>query len=151
MLGDIVGWVIQVTEERLHELFKLWQTRLGLDLWHIEVRIENPKSPTSMMDVRKSTAYSRAIVRVPQWILDGGPIPDGILDVTIDDKFIEQCIIHELLHCQRRETGALVFDRLEGLLHRDVYSVVTGSFDAAEELEIENLAASLAEAFGSFK
>lgn len=139
-----------MTEKKIRELFKVWQHRLGLDLWEIDIKIEQPDPLSSMIQIRRSASYNRAVVSIPPWLLETPCVPPPeMLDYEITPMRIEACVVHELLHCVRHHSHAMVVDRLDGLLHRDVYTVVTGEWDSIQELEIENLAVALVKSWPS--
>jgi hypothetical protein len=132
-----------MTEGALQKLIDKWVPRLGLDQWLIELRVEDTEDKTSYMEVNRSTTYERAVLFVPPWLLNGGPTPESVLEITITDPFIERSLVHELLHLQLRDMRNVTDEPLEGVLHRDVHRMVDDQMRRVEEQTVDRLAAAL--------
>lgn len=137
-----------MTEKRLQELFTKWQARLGLGLWDIEMRVEPCQEDHSYMEIKRSVSYNNAVISVAPWVLTGA-MPEGVVNLTLTDERIETKVVHELLHCSLARMRAIVQERLDGLLHRDVLAVIDETYGDAEENAIENLAQALVRSWGS--
>lgn len=137
-----------MTEKRLRELFKLWQGRLGLDDWRIDVVINSVSEETSYMENHRSAIYDRCVIHVQPWIL-GGDIPSSVMTPVdgFTEDFIESLVVHELLHCWTRDLKAFVDDDLDGQLHRDVHAVLRNSWSRREEQLVDRFALALVSCF----
>lgn len=135
-----------MTETQLRKLFKLWKHRLGLDQWHIEVRIEPCEDPESYMEVERSIDYQRARIIVSPWMIGKGEIPKGVL-LPLTDEMVEESLVHELLHICTRDLVSIVRNDLNGMVHRDVHRVFDDAVSRADERCVDALAVSLCRAF----
>lgn len=132
-----------MTEKRLRELCSLWQERLGLDRWRLELRVEACDDVGSYMECERSIAHDRANITVAPWLLGRGEVPDCVLIRKVTDDLIEATLVHELLHCVVADMTAVVRDDLAGFLHRDVHAQVENAFGRAEEHTVDRLAEAL--------
>lgn len=131
-----------MTEKRLRELFTLWQSRLGLDHWEIEVIMGDVGDDGAYMDCHRSVKYNRARIHVQPWVLSNKP-PNNVLIRDFTPQVIETSAVHELLHCSTLHMTAMVQDDLDGQLHRDAFSMFDRGFDRQVELYVENLSQAL--------
>ncbi len=143
--------VYTMTETQLRKLLNVWKKRLGLADWHIILSIEACDDEYSYMEVNRSIEYKRSELIVQPWLLGIGKPPKDIL-IKLDKQwptFIEETLVHELLHLLVTGMSIIVKDDIDGFLHRDVYAQVWKSFHHAEERMVDDLAVSLVRAFNS--
>jgi hypothetical protein len=142
-----------MTEKQLKTCVALWQTRLGLSLWSIEVKTGEVEAVHAYADCARSVSYDRATITFCGYLVtpDGQPNSDRTMAVPTTqpdrDVWIERLVVHELLHCSLRDTQAAALDDIDGMLHRDVYSVFESSYHRAEEQAIDRLATALVKSF----
>lgn len=139
-----------MTEAKLRKLFKLWQHRLGLDAWHIEIRIDICNDPEAYMEVERSVDYQRARITVSPWMLGKGEVPKVCL-LPITDDMTEESIVHELIHICTRDLVTIVRHDLNEMVHRDVHRVFDDAMTRADERCVDALAISLCRAFKEAK
>lgn len=137
-----------MTEKTLREMFKLWQGRLNLDHWTLEVKIGGCEGKSSFMEVSRSYDYDRASIHVQPWLLTGEP-PEDISDIDLTLKFVEERVVHELLHLHMREMMFVVYKLLDCQLHRDVDKLLLTAFDHAEEGAVDRLSQTMIDRWGS--
>lgn len=132
-----------MTEKKLNELVALWKHRLGLDLWDIEVVIEDFDDPI-YADLQRSVSYDRAVLRIQRWAAqEKAPPRDDMMPMKITPQFLETFIVHELLHAVHRDYTAVIMDDLEGFLHRDVQEMLERLMKRIDEQHIDRLARAL--------
>lgn len=134
-----------MTDRDLRHLLSVWQERLGLDLWRIELRV-GCELETSFMEIHRQSSYERAIVYYQPWLLDG-ELPDSVIDFDLTDGVVEEKLVHELLHCHTIGMVAVVRDDIDGQMHRDVETVMLAAFSREEERCVDKLAQALVKAF----
>ena len=135
-----------MTEPQFRKLLKIWQKRLGLNDWRIIFSIRNCDDRYSVMEViRSSEYYKRAELIVPPWMFGIGNPPEDIMFPP--DKqwptFMEESLVHELLHLVTNEMSIIVREDICTFLHRDVYTQVYNSYRHAEERMVDNLSVML--------
>lgn len=140
-----------LTERDLRSLLGLWQRRLSLDHWFLVLKVGGCEDASTYMEVHRSTVYQRAVVHCQPWMLGEGEAPEDVLirgdDLT--DSFVEESLVHELLHLHTRDMRAIVRDDLDGQVHRDVYTVLEAGMSRAEEQCVDRLASALVRAFAA--
>ena len=134
-----------MTAKQLEGLVRLWQGRLGLEAWDLEVEIARV-SEGARAETFRSTTYQEAHVRFAPWVIGQGERPSedsgtSPLDFTTPER-LERLVVHELLHLVTRDVRGVIAD-LEGDLHRDVYAKVEERWQFAEEQAVDRLAAAL--------
>lgn len=135
-----------VTLKEVEECLRLWQVRLGLSGWDIDVKVNRIKPRTVGMQCCRSPQYDRAVIRVNEWVLTNKP-PHSWHDgrkMTWWD--IEEHCIHELLHCHIGPLDRWQH-RLKGYVQQDVWSQVACAYDDEEEHVVDRLARALISAF----
>lgn len=135
-----------MTKTELYHLFKLWQHRLGLDMWHIDVLVAPCEDPEAYMEVERSTDYQRARITVNPWMLGEGTVPKVAL-LPLTDETVEESIVHELLHILTRDFVIIVKYDLDEMLHRDVHKVFETTMTRTDERFVDGLAVALCRAF----
>lgn len=140
-----------MTEKQLREKLEVWKKRLGLQEWWVVLEIGGVSDKTSYMEVQRSPHYRRGKISVSPWLLGLSGTPEDVMiqGDNLTDKFIEECLVHELLHLHTRTMAAVVRDDLENQLHRDVYYQVGQAHDRAEEQCVDELAIALVRAFSN--
>jgi hypothetical protein len=125
-----------------------WQCRLGLLHWAIRL---DPDTPADAGDGVRANAeivchdqYDRAELRLAADWRTWDPTDIGNLHLSLD-----YLICHELLHALMRDLDRLVFDDLEGLVHRDALSVLTEGYHRKREHLVDRLARTLTEDWGA--
>lgn len=142
-----------MTEDKLKALFKLWQGRLGLNLWDITIKVEpfGDDDNSVIMSCGQSKNYETAIIKVQPWALTEKPPSTWMGNSGIFVKHqVEKSVVHELLHCVLKRLAHWE-DLVGGQLHRDVASVVQEAHDQATEATVDALAVALVRAFGQSK
>jgi hypothetical protein len=120
-----------MSRTQFERILRLWQKRLGLETWHLEVDWEKPASEDADASTWRSNNYDRAILYLdPAWV--SWERDRGI-------EFVHRIVVHELLHLVFRDVDELV-DSLDGQMHRDVCAMV----DKRYHHEIEGLCDRLA-------
>lgn len=135
-----------MTEKKLRQLLNVWKTRLGLDHYKINLVFGRCEDEYSYMEVQRSINYQRAKITVQPWMLGQGDPPKDLLQ-EINDEMIEESLVHELLHICTRDLTAIVRNDLDGMVHRDVYSMFENATCRADERVVDSLAVALCQAF----
>jgi hypothetical protein len=135
-----------VTTGDLLKLCDLRKIRLGLESWKIDFRVEDCESENSYMEIQRGPYCERAVIFVQPWSLDGA-LPDAVMDAVPTSKVIEEILVHELLHCHTTGLRSVLYDDLEGQLHRDVETVAFSAFKREEERLVNKLAVALVAVF----
>lgn len=113
----------------------MWQTRLGLSAWDVEVDWDKSATEGSDASTWRSDDYDRATVA----FADGWE--------SWSREFLNRIVAHELLHLLVRDVD-LVVDALDGLLHRDVFSQVENRYAHESEGLVDRLSYRLVEIGG---
>lgn len=138
-----------IDERWLRRRMHVWQGRLGLQRWDLTLRVEACEDEHSYMEVERSVYYERALILVAPWVLTGEQ-PDGVVDVELTPARVDAKVCHELLHLFTTGFRAILEDDLDGMLHRDVDTIVRATFRREEERMVDRLANALAGAFADF-
>lgn len=140
-----------MTEKQIRQLVAKWKPRLGLDDWYIAVLFEEDvkvDGRRALMSMHRSTYYKRGTVHVDrssmqQWSLKDCIEGDLLADEQVSfEDFMEQAIVHELLHLAFRDmmqAGDLVTEDI----HPSSRNVWAEAWNRAEESTVENLAIAL--------
>lgn len=145
-----------MTGDQLTELVTRWQARLGLEHWRVVVRLED----TVMVGERRvfartqrSEYFDRATLTFDKTIIETGKLEDCIeadllhAGTVSMERFIEETVVHELLHMSLRnimETGDIIREELT----RSEADVWDKAWRRAEEELCERTAIALVTAFG---
>lgn len=130
-------------------LVNLWKRRLGLDNWRIVVLFEECEDKSAYMEVFRLSDYQRAKIIVPPWMISEGPIPDEVTikPDEISEHFLQESLVHEMLHIVVTPMRVIMHEDLDTFLHRDVWTQIDNSFRHAEERVVDNLAVSLVRSY----
>jgi hypothetical protein len=132
-----------VTEKQLLALFDKWIPRLGLDGWVIQVRVEEcPDKDDAGSEgcCHRSSQYDKATIFVPPAMLEEGERDRAHQDIT--PEYVEQIVVHELLHCVVRDivfANSLMEDELSERMNETLNKVQMRT----EEQVVERLASAL--------
>lgn len=143
-----------MTADRLQALLTVWQERLGLQLWDIDLAVHDaipdgePLDEHTWMRTVRHSAYQRAVVAVASHLLDDGPPhPARWEDVSVDDRRVETILVHELLHCWVAPLTD-VADAVEDEIRPEMYRVLRDWTYQAEERVVDTMARALVASFG---
>lgn len=120
-----------MTKSALERLVRLWQGRLGLERWKIDVKVSS-EPIGGFADVQASSQYEFATVTFA---------------AGIADEVVEQTVVHELLHLLLRDTDALVEDA-RSQLHPQASVQVEKRYEYVQEGFVDRLAARIVEIGG---
>lgn len=127
-----------MTRATLDRILAEWQRRLWLERWEIDVEDE-PCSAESNAEIIPNGHRQHARLYLSaswkRW--------------TIAEA--NRTIVHELLHCAHRDVDHVVDDVLDGMLHRDVLTVVQEAYLDAMERFIDDHSRLLVAAFGEVR
>lgn len=126
--------------EQLYHLLVRWQRLLGMERWDVRLQVEDIGE--GFMQVERQTSYERAVIKVSPSLITRTTTPDQIPLELTDDR-IEQILVHELLHCRLTDLISIVYDDLDGMLHRDVHDIVAAHTEREEERFVDALASRL--------
>lgn len=111
---------------RYQEAVTLWQARLGLDRWRIEIKVsEEPID--SFATVEPSAQYENATIT---------------FSPSVDDAILETVVVHELLHLFTRDIDALV-DDAKAQLHPQASFQVEKRYEHVLESFVDRLSRSI--------
>ncbi|MCG3770266.1 MAG: hypothetical protein JW384_01412 [Nitrosomonadaceae bacterium] len=123
-------------------LVDIWQKRLSLNHWSIEIVNDETIWPESAMDIKVSSKYNRATIRYCEIAFDHYG-PDNI---TENGEFAwggtEYSVVHELCHIIAAELGYVAdfaATVLEGVHVYDMSKAVNTMSEKAEEQLCEQL------------
>lgn len=137
-----------MTYQELGHLLVLWQQRLGLLGWRIEMTLGGCDDTTAYMEIEHSTFYERALIHVNPWLIGTGEIPqDVLMREYLTNDFIEVSLVHELLHLHTRNLRAIVYHDLDGVVSREVHEQLKNTTRRADEQTVDRLAEALTKAF----
>jgi hypothetical protein len=124
-----------MTRSAVERAVRVWQRRLGLDGWDVEVEWDEPSEDGSDASTWRSASYDRATMKFaegwPKW----------------SREFTNRVVVHELLHLVSRDLDEVVND-LEGQLHRDAFTLVDRRYLHEIEGLVDRLAYRLVEIGG---
>lgn len=138
-----------MTEAKLRALFDLWQKRLGLSTWKIEIELavcERECHDLVLMETHRSGVYETATIRVQPWALTGN-VPEEGPTQPLTDRYLETKVVHELLHCSMRDlrfADDMIVEELRPDFNR-AWQIVQRK---AEESVVDKLATALVKSFG---
>jgi hypothetical protein len=140
---------VALTEEDIAECVELWQQRLHLTEWEIQIDFDSHCEESAAMDISKTWDYNIARLRLGpnwrEWSQDNCTLDD---DDAIVHRSLDRLVVHELLHLLFREMDFATTQRmLEDHLHRDVEAVADKAYEHAQENVIECLARVLVDAY----
>lgn len=122
----------------------LWQPRLGLAHWRIETRVgEVENGPETILEVQRHENAHRAVVTIPEW-LDSGDVPSDFQE-TIDDRFLEQAVVHDLCHLLFRDVVFVIRDDVAELFGQVAHELVMRQLGRHEEATVDLLSRALVE------
>ena len=132
---------------KLEALVPVWQERLGLAHWTIIVEVDGRHIAEDGDDVAmrifRHQRYDDAVLEVAPWMVGDGQPPDVIEAAMLDDRLVEQKLVHELLHLCSRDLANIIEDDLDGFLQRDAHELVRLGAVRAEEAMVDRLAKTL--------
>lgn len=130
----------------LQQLLSDWQQRLGLVHWSIELTMGDvmDNGPETVFEIQRHENAHRAVITVAPW-LAGGDRPEMV--ETVDDRFIEQGLVHELCHLIFRDVTFIVRDDLADLLGQVNHELIMRGINRSEEAAVDLLARSLVDAW----
>lgn len=124
-----------MTRAQAERIIRVWQERLGLERWSVEVKWDEPAPEGDNARTWRSDWYENARMYFaedwPSWTRE---------------RF-EQTTIHELLHLLHRGIDEAWHD-LDGQLHRDAWSVADKRYMQEMEGFIDRLASRMLEVGG---
>lgn len=124
-----------MTKGQLERVFRLWQSRLGLERWRIEFRWDELCGPDSYAEIEKSSYYDTAKVRLePDWS-------------KWSPEFAEQILVHELVHALHRDVDE-AWNDLEGQLQQTAWLLANRRYRHAMEGFVDRMASRLVELGG---
>jgi len=146
--GSAASWRLRrMTEQQIRDLFTLWQQRLGLSHWTIEVAVEKLKPRTTSMRTSKSPHYDRGRIVVQPWVVTGDPPPDWYkAPDTSFERVIEETIVHELLHLCLWECSSAIC-LLAPSSKKSAYQAAITVQEHQEEHFVDRLSVALVRAF----
>lgn len=116
-----------MTQRKLETIVRLWQRRLGLGTWELEIDFETPAADSHLAEMSQSRDYDEGTLRLEsEW-------------QKWPTRKAHQVVVHELLHVVLRDLE-LYEVLLEGQLHRDVDSVVRRAHKHHLEQAVDRLA-----------
>lgn len=124
-----------MTRARLERTVRVWQRRLGLERWDVEINWDEACDEDANAATWRSSFYDRATIRWAEEWREWSP------------RKANEYAVHELLHLHLRDVD-VVIGALEGQLHRDSYSLVDGRYEHEVEGLIERLTYRLIEIGG---
>jgi hypothetical protein len=117
-----------VSKAQIERVVRLWQERLGLERWKLELRVSaEPMDGFGEFDV--SSQYEVATITVAS---------------GLSPEQVEQTVVHELLHLMCRDLDAVVEDA-RGQLHPQASVQVEKRYEHEIEGFVERLALRLVE------
>jgi hypothetical protein len=128
----------------LYGLLARWQRLIGMERWEIHLTVESDIEEAAFMTVERQTSYQRAVIKISPDLLAGRTTPEQIA-IPITPERIEQCLVHELLHCLATDLISIFHDDLNGHLHPDAYDLIMAGAKRAEEHLVDTLATRLVE------
>lgn len=124
-----------MTRAQAERIIRVWQERLGLERWSVEVLWDEPAPEGDNARTWRSDWYENARVYFnaewPSW----------------DRERFEQTAVHELLHLLHRGVDETWRD-LENQLHRDAWSMADARYMQEMEGFIDRLASRVLEVGG---
>lgn len=139
-----------MTEREIIDCVRLWQRRLLLEGWEIEVNLEDPpeSGDHALAECRRETDYLAAEIRFAvnwsEWTRDRCQLPAHSANAT--PRSLDRMVVHELLHLATHDLYNA--GRVEvGLLTRDVDRLHEAELDHQLERHVEHLARILVDAF----
>lgn len=152
-----VGTMAHDPRTHIQELVDKWQARLNMEHWRIAVVLKEDVEHHGrkvFMAMRRSEFYDRGTLEISACALEARLLPDCIekdlyeTSAVTHEEFLEESIVHELLHLQFRdlmETGDLIREQLAP----HVADVWDGAWRRAEEATVERMAIALRGNWGS--
>lgn len=138
-----------MSKKEISLLLTKWTKILGLSDWRIVVVYEDCEDETSYMEVVRSTDYKRAKIVIPTWVIGEKDQPKDMLIPLdkVDETFLEESLVHELLHLVVTPITVVIRQDIEYQLHRDAFSLLEKTMSHAEERVVDNLSVALVRAF----
>lgn len=135
-----------VTLAELDACIRVWQDRLGLKDWDIEVRMKRIKPRTVGFRCCRSAQYDRAVIQVNDWVLTNTPPRSWHAGRKATLADLEDSCVHELMHCHIGPLDRWQ-NRVHGYLQGDVLRQVATAYDDEEEHVVDRLARALTSSF----
>lgn len=131
LLGTCEGGVSALTKAQVEKIVRVWQGRLGLERWKIEVEFSN--NPADFYaEANPSVQYeSCTLVFSPGWS-----------ELTVE--LVDQTVVHELLHLLHRDVDTAV-EAARSQLHPQASGQIEKRYEHAMEGFIDRLATRLVE------
>lgn len=124
-----------MTKAQFERVIRTWQDRLGIAHWDITVNWGAPADSSDFAEITAETSYDKAVMRVNpnfgEWT----------------DVFLNQVVVHELLHCVCRDMDIAVLDARSGL-HPTAASQAEARYRHESEGVVDRLAIRLVEIGG---
>jgi hypothetical protein len=124
-----------VTKAQLERTVRVWQRRLGLDAWKIDVDFSDPASEGCVASTLRSNDYDTATIT---W--DAGW-------ASWEPLYANQTVVHELLHLLTRDVD-LVVDDARDQLHPDASALVEKRYRHETEGLVDRLSVRLVDVGG---
>ena len=128
-----------MTRDQLVQLVENWQERLGLKLWHIEIKWDPAQftgDPAPHARVWRSRNYNEATLRLNPHTCEEWDFP-----------FAERTIVHELLHLIERDLDTAVGRLKAQVPDEDMRAVVSDVYDDAAEAYLDFVANRIVDIF----
>jgi hypothetical protein len=138
-----------MNKDKLQALFDLWQKRLGLETWDIQLKFDQTSDGKleTVMECCRSEHYDEATIVIQPYVLRG-KVPDGVdTHRELTDKFIEKEVVHELLHCVTRDF-CYCTTSFEKWIPPVAIDAAQEVIERADEQMVDRLATALVRSFG---
>lgn len=125
----------------IEKLVKRWRKRLGLTHWTVTVKSSGPlENESAILEVHRHDDAHRAVIFVAPWLISGEPFD---ADEEIDDRYVEQAVVHELCHLHFRDVVFPIRDDVEELFGQVTHALVMRQLSRAEEGAVDLMANAL--------
>lgn len=132
-----------MNKTQLTNIVRIWQGRLNLDYWDIDLvfdgdteKLAESDTESPFAQIHTSSQYEIAkIIFRRDW-------PDW------DNYTANRHVVHELMHCHLRDMETY-WDVVDGQMHRDVAAVAMEAYRHWQENAIEKISKALVDNWGS--